>query len=340
MADIIRSIEPFELTQEFGVNKDNYKQFGLEGHNGWDFRTKFPDTPNGHRNILASWLYSFYRTGNDPKGYGLFLEVTCQLKSLWKLTFAHCKSIEAFQIKNEGEMLAISDNTGNSTGAHLHLTVKRIKIENNQHVTLDNNNGYFGAVNPQEFFDEVRLYKSKGLKPKEGGGLMVQIDDNQFKDLVHGSTEWDKIVNEYKGGADPKKTQYEEITKVVSGFKSETTASNNKVKELNDKIIVLEQEVINQKEKVANIVDECQRTIKLKEAEINNLKQTSGGNDTLVGQLRSTIGVLEGKLRDEQVSHGKTKIELELSKGYENKESFIISWFSAIANVLKKITFR
>lgn len=340
MVEIIRPIEPFQLTQEFGVNPEAYKKFGLKGHNGWDLRTKYPDTPQGHRNIFSSWLMKFYRSGVDPKGYGNFFETTCQLKSLWKLTYAHCLSIETFTTKQEGETMAISDNTGNSTGAHLHLTVKRIKIENGQHVTIDNNNGYFGAVNPQEFFDELRMYKTKGTTPKEGGDLMVQIEDNQFKDLVHGSTEWDKTVNEYKGGSDPKKTQFEEVAKVISGFKSETTASNNKVKELTDKAIVLEQEVTNQKEKVANVIDECQRTIKLKEAEINNLKQNSGGNDTLVGQLRSTIGVLEGKLRDEQIAHGKTKIELELARGTETKESFIISWANAIVNVFKKLTFK
>lgn len=165
MADITRPIEPFDLTQIFGVNPKTYAQFGLNGHNGWDFKTKFPDTPEGFRNIWASWLSQFYRKGHDRKGYGHFFEVIIRLKSTWKLTYAHCKSIETFAMKNEGESMAISDNTGFSTGSHLHLTTKRIKMVGGKVQVLDHGNGYFGAVNPQEFFDEVREAKHH-VKPE------------------------------------------------------------------------------------------------------------------------------------------------------------------------------
>lgn len=160
MSDIIRSIEPFELTQEFGVNEPAYRRFGLKGHNGWDFRTKFNDTPGGKRNILASWLSKFWKQGNEGNdGFGLYFEVIVQLKNTWKLTYAHCDSIFTFTEKKEGEVMAISDNTGNSTGSHLHLTTKKGKIVNGNFVVEDNNNGFFGAKNPQEFFDELREFK-------------------------------------------------------------------------------------------------------------------------------------------------------------------------------------
>ena len=68
-------------------------------------------------------------------------------------------------MKNEGESMAISDNTGFSTGSHLHLTTKRIKMVRGKVVVLDHGNGYFGAVNPQEFFDEVREAKHN-IKPE------------------------------------------------------------------------------------------------------------------------------------------------------------------------------
>ena len=97
MADIIRSIEPFQLTQGFGGNYETYKQFGLAGHNGWDFKTKFSDTPKGQRYILSSWFSKFYKQANEgSKGFGRYFEVIVQLDNIWKLTYAHCKSIEAF----------------------------------------------------------------------------------------------------------------------------------------------------------------------------------------------------------------------------------------------------
>src|SRR3990167_4664729 len=162
MSDIIRPIEPFQLTQGFGGNYEAYKKYGLKGHSGWDFKTKLDDTPKGFRYILASWLSKHYKTEDQgSKGFGKYFEVIIQLKNTWKLTYAHCKSIEAFTTKHEGEHMAISDSTGNSTGNHLHLTVKKGKLITGVFQHDNPNNGYFGAVNPQLFFDELRAFKKK-----------------------------------------------------------------------------------------------------------------------------------------------------------------------------------
>ena len=166
MTDIVRPIEPFELTQGFGVNPDLYKRFGLKGHNGWDLKTKFNDTPKGFRYILSSWKSTLYIQGNQGNdGYGKYFDVIVSLNNTYKLTYAHCLTIYPFSIKQEGEVIAISDNTGNSTGSHLHLTVKRGKLTNGKFVSDNNNNDYFGAINPQEFFDELRNFKLG--KPKD-----------------------------------------------------------------------------------------------------------------------------------------------------------------------------
>jgi hypothetical protein len=182
MTDIIRPIEPFELTQEFGVNPASYARFGLAGHNGWDLRTKFNDTPQGHRYILASWLNQYYGQGNEGNdGYGLYFETIVQLENTYKLTFAHCLSIEGFQTKQEGETMAISDNTGNSTGAHLHLTVKRGVLNQGKFVSDNSNNGYFGAINPQEFFDELRKTKANISPPVVRPQSSNPTIDDKFK---------------------------------------------------------------------------------------------------------------------------------------------------------------
>ena len=152
---LILPIDPFQLTQEFGVNAADYARFGLKGHNGWDIRTIYPDTPNGKRSILAPQDIAFYRQGNEGNdGFGLYFEViTYTSKGMWKHTFAHCDHIDVFIKRNQGEVMAVSDNTGNSTAPHLHWTVKRLKPDG---TVKDYSNGYFGAVNPQEYIDEVR----------------------------------------------------------------------------------------------------------------------------------------------------------------------------------------
>jgi hypothetical protein len=156
-------VEPLKITQVFGVNASVYAKFGLKGHNGWDLKTKWADTPGGKRSLQATQLSDFYRRGEDPKGYGTFLEtITRTDKSIWKHTFGHCDSIHDFKQKKQGEEMGITDNSGFSTAAHLHWTCKRIKINaNGTHTVINHDNGYFGAVDPQEYIDEVQAMSDK-----------------------------------------------------------------------------------------------------------------------------------------------------------------------------------
>lgn len=187
-SDIYRVIEPFNLTQGFGDNPAAYKKFGLAGHNGWDHRTKVTEditlangrvvkaTPNGKRDLIATWFLNLYKIGFDPDGYGTYFEVLVQLYSTWKITYGHCTSVHSWQVRSEGDAMATSGSTGNSTGDHVHETVKRIKIVNGTHEVQNYNNGYFGAVNPQEFYNELRKWKiEKGTTPSpvpvEGGSM-------------------------------------------------------------------------------------------------------------------------------------------------------------------------
>lgn len=199
MSDIIRPIEPFELTQGFGENPALYARFGLAGHNGWDFRTKYPDTPQGYRNILASWFSKHYKTadeGND--GFGRYFEVIVSLKNTYKLTYAHCQSIQSFAVREEAEAMAISDNTGNSTGSHLHLTIKRGHLINGAFQSDNYSNGYFGAIEPQEFFDELRAFKNTlpviSSQPNMNdprAGWFDLLSRTEF-----GTTGWEKLTDE------------------------------------------------------------------------------------------------------------------------------------------------
>jgi len=194
MVDIIRPIEPFELTQGFGENPDWYTQFGLKAHNGWDIKTIYSDTPQGRRNILSSWFSTFYTRGTDPTGYGRYFETIVQLYNTWKLTFAHCHSIEDFSSKNEGDMMAISDNTGNSTGPHLHLTVKKGKLNNGAFEVFDYQNGYFGALDPQIFFDELRQFK----QDSQMGDNPCQDIANQLEEMRKSRDSWREKAKKYE----------------------------------------------------------------------------------------------------------------------------------------------
>lgn len=280
MADIIRPIEPFELTQVFGVNPAAYARFGLKGHNGWDLKTKFPDTPEGRRNIMASWLMEFYKQadeGND--GYGKYFETICRLYSTWKLTFAHCHSIENFTSKKEGETMAISDSTGNVVpkgipGAHLHFTAKIIKIINGVHQIQNYDNGFFGAVDPQGFFDEVRKFKQSGVKPIEANLPQMTLDDTTFKKLVGNSTKWDDTVRYLEIKEDPGITPFETVRNVIAGHKARESDLTKQLFTAHENIKKLEVEVGNRVEQLARLKDECQRREELHNSEYEALKKS------------------------------------------------------------------
>jgi len=77
------------------------------------------------------------------KGYGKHFIVTGEG---YKTTYAHLKERVALDgpIK-KGDILGYGDSTGNSTGHHLHLTVKEVDANGN---VVNRNNGTDGAIDP------------------------------------------------------------------------------------------------------------------------------------------------------------------------------------------------
>jgi hypothetical protein len=73
--------------------------------------------------ILAGGAGTVIRTGNDAGGYGIFLAVDYG-KGITAL-YAHCSALLVSEGQEValGEVIALSGNTGNSTGAHLHMEV-------------------------------------------------------------------------------------------------------------------------------------------------------------------------------------------------------------------------
>ena len=110
------------VTQEFGANPHVYEQYGLPGHDGTDIRA-FHNTP---LYAVASGIVSDVHTNPDDHNYGIFIRV--DHGDGWETTYAHAKQLTDLQVGNSvdgGEILAWADNTGNSNGSHLHLTLKR-----------------------------------------------------------------------------------------------------------------------------------------------------------------------------------------------------------------------
>ncbi len=111
-----------EVNQYFGVNPQNYAQFGLPGHEGIDFKAL-----DGSKVFaVAPGTVSSVRT--DPNGHNYGIHVRIDHVDKYQTTYAHLRQpfVAPGQQVAAGAVLGLADNTGNSFGSHLHLTLKKL----------------------------------------------------------------------------------------------------------------------------------------------------------------------------------------------------------------------
>ena len=129
-------IKPFKkdfiLTQGFGENPASYTKFGINGHNGLDY-----GLPTGTE-VKAPHSGKVIEATLDSKGYGIYLKIENDIEGS---VLAHLREfrVGVGDTVSEGQLVAYSDNSGNSTGAHLHWGYYLFP--------RDRGNGYAGFIN-------------------------------------------------------------------------------------------------------------------------------------------------------------------------------------------------
>jgi murein DD-endopeptidase MepM/ murein hydrolase activator NlpD len=108
------------ITQGFGLNPQWYSKFNLPGHEGLDIRAPM------HSKIFAcadGEVYAIDTTGNHP--YGIHIRI--KHDNGYKTIYAHLETVlvELGQKVTRKQYIGIADSTGNSSGSHLHLTLKK-----------------------------------------------------------------------------------------------------------------------------------------------------------------------------------------------------------------------
>lgn len=128
----------FPITQEWGINAADYAKFGLSGHNGVDY-----GTPTGTP-ILAPHNGKVIEAAFDQYGYGMYVKIENDIEGS---ILAHFQSfnVNAGDTVSEGQQVGVSDNTGNSTGPHLHWGYYR-KPRNKS-------DGFSGTTNPFAYLE-------------------------------------------------------------------------------------------------------------------------------------------------------------------------------------------
>lgn len=178
-------VKPFILNQKFGDNqacvqdgqgkvtlrkiigkvnnscpvgfKELYPQLGMKGHTGIDLRAYHGQTlcHGASRGIIEEI------STEEERGLGIGV-VTLDKFTFpdgefnVKVRYWHLKSINVKkgEIVNCGDVIGTCDNTGVSAGDHLHFEVKRVaKNSKGAWYNVDQDNGYFGSINPLPYFD-------------------------------------------------------------------------------------------------------------------------------------------------------------------------------------------
>lgn len=146
---IYRAVKTNRITQLFGENKvPFYKQLGMKGHNGIDFKC-WSGEPVVHACDWDGWAY----TEVDRDG-GVGVNVVSKEpigESYYKVKYWHLGLVGIYdgQEVKPGQVIGWGDNTGLSTGTHLHFGLKKCDKEGN---SLNLGNGYYGGIDPMPYF--------------------------------------------------------------------------------------------------------------------------------------------------------------------------------------------
>lgn len=158
--ELFYPVRPAKINQAFGNLNPFYKENGIDiiGHNGIDFFA-----PEGAP-IYATHNGICY-PGIDSKG-GNGVEIRTEeeydyqeQKVRFKTIYWHLQKADAVvktgQKVEAGDLIGYADNTGLSTGPHLHFGLKPQVWDKENWIWLnpEQNNGYLGAISPEPFFN-------------------------------------------------------------------------------------------------------------------------------------------------------------------------------------------
>jgi len=133
------------ITQRFGANAPYYSQFtiggvALKGHEGLDLRAA-----DGTEVVACDEGEVSEASDQGSKGYGRYIKL---LHSWGESVYAHLKEFRVSKGDKvaQGQTIALSDNTGNSSASHLHFGI-RINVYNKS-------DGWGGYSDPEPHFGE------------------------------------------------------------------------------------------------------------------------------------------------------------------------------------------
>ena len=138
---------PPRITQYFGVNKDHYEQFNLEGHDGLDL---VPTDAEDERiyTISSGEVIAAY----ESDSYGLTVKIYDKYSHTY-FRYAHLSKmlVRPGEYVRERALIGVMGNTGNSSGPHLHL--HQVPVVDGGMQKKHPDNGYKGRMDPLPYLE-------------------------------------------------------------------------------------------------------------------------------------------------------------------------------------------
>ena len=142
---------PFVLNQAWGILNASYNQFGFTRHNGIDMPIPFDKA------VWCPVRVRVHAIGYNPTGSGNYVQ--CITMNKWEVGGVSCYVLFVFMHNQEvlvkvgdildvGDQLSIPDNTGFSTGPHIHAGFYRL----NDDFTFMDKNDANGSFDPMPYF--------------------------------------------------------------------------------------------------------------------------------------------------------------------------------------------
>lgn len=146
-----------KISQHFGEHPEWYAPFGMPGHGGLDWAII------NYSDIFSAAPGTVSLIETDKPGYGLNIRITHWGTEGEEYTtiYGHLGNVKVVlhQTVEAGQLIALSDNTGNSTGPHLHFGL-RDKSKAGE--------PYKGWVDPMPFFRAIPAPTPPADVPKLG----------------------------------------------------------------------------------------------------------------------------------------------------------------------------
>lgn len=170
--ELFKPIKPFLISQAFGKNSlPLYFSLGMLGHNGLDLVA-------GHgQEVRAAHDGIVTFAGEDGSaGWGVVLRTENEREygnatAFFKTIYWHLLPaipVKAGQKIKCGQVIGFADNTGLSTGDHLHFGLKPVfqGEQDWQWGNVEQLNGYFGAVDPLPYLSKMYAEDFRSIQDK------------------------------------------------------------------------------------------------------------------------------------------------------------------------------